>query len=130
MPLRRAGENPVYPGTFNPIMRHTMSSRLTNTAAMTAGGLANMLTDAETAIDSITAAARTLRATTTNLTTQRTYVSNLSDSLTTGVGSLVDANINEAATKLAALQVQQQLGAQALNISNSNTHLIRKLFEL
>ena len=97
-------------------------------SAATAGDLANMLTDVETAISIITTAASTLGATTTNLTTQQTYISNLSDSLTTGVGALVDANMNEAATKLAALQVQQQLGVQALSISNSNTQLILQLF--
>jgi flagellin len=37
--------------------------------------------------------------------------------------------MNEAATKLAALQVQQQLGVQALGIANSNTQLILSLFE-
>jgi flagellin len=89
-----------------------------------------MQTDVETAIGSSTPAASTLGATTTNLTTQRTSVSNPSDSLTTGVASLVDANMNEAATKLAALQVQQQLGAQALSISDSNIQLILKLIEL
>jgi flagellin len=102
--------------------------------ALTAGTLpttiAAMLTDVQTAISSMTTAASVLGSTTTNLTTQQNYVSNLSDSLTTGVGSLVDANMNEAATKLAALQVQQQLGVQALSISNSNTQLILKLFGL
>jgi flagellin len=97
-------------------------------SAATAGDLANMLKDVETAISSLTTAASTLGATTVNITTQQNYVSNLTDSLTTGVGSLVDANMNEAATKLAALQVQQQLGIQALSISNSNTQLILKLF--
>jgi flagellin-like hook-associated protein FlgL len=92
--------------------------------------IANALTDVATAIGSITTAASTLDATTTNLPTQRTYVSNLSDSLTTGVGALVGANMNEAATKLAAPKVEQQLDAQALSISNSNTKLILKLFEL
>jgi hypothetical protein len=53
-----------------------------------------------------------------------------SDSLTTGVASLLDANMNEAATKLAALQVQQQLGVQALSISNSNARVILKLIEI
>lgn len=96
--------------------------------AATAGDLANMLLDVEAAISSLTTAASTLGATTTNLTTQQTFVSNLSDSLTTGVGALVDANMNEAATKLAALQVQQQLGVQALSISNSNAQLILQLF--
>jgi flagellin len=107
----------------------TSASILTlNITAATAGDLKNMLTDVETAISSITTASSILGSTTTNLTTQQNYVSNLSDSLTTGVGSLVDADMNEAATKLAALQVQQQLGIQALSISNSNTQLILKLF--
>jgi flagellin len=110
---------------------YTAASILTlNITAATAGDLSNMLKDVETAISSITTAASVLGTTTTNLTTQQNYVSNLSDSLTTGVGSLVDANMNEAATKLAALQVQQQLGVQALSISNSNTQLILKLFGL
>ncbi|MGH6934611.1 MAG: hypothetical protein ACRED2_00250 [Methylocella sp.] len=74
--------------------------------------------------------ASALRATMTNLATQRTYLSNLSDSLTTGLGSLVDANMNEAAIKLAGLQVRQPLGERALSISNSDTRLILKLFEL
>jgi len=97
-------------------------------SAATAGDLANMLTDVETAISSLTTAASQLGATTTNLTTQQTFISNLSDSLTTGVGALVDADMNEAATKLAALQVQQQLGVQALSISNANAQLILQLF--
>jgi flagellin len=110
---------------------YTAASILTlNITAATSGDLANMLTDVQTAISSITSAASTLGSMTTNLTTQQNYISNLSDSLTTGVGSLVDANMNEAATRLAALQVQQQLGVQALSISNSNTQLILKLFGL
>jgi flagellin len=99
-----------------------------NIVGATAGQIANMLTDVDTALSSITTAAGILGSTTTNLTAQQNFVSNLSDSLTTGVGSLVDANMNEAATKLAALQVQQQLGVQALGIANSNTQLILKLF--
>lgn len=108
----------------------TTASILTlDVSTATAGDVANMLKDVETAISSITTAASQLGATTTNLMTQQTYISNLSDSLTNGVGSLVDANMNEAATKLAALQVQQQLGIQALSISNSNSQLILKLFQ-
>jgi flagellin len=110
---------------------YTSASILTlNITAATSGDLANMLKDTEVAIGKITNAASVLGAMTTNLTTQQNYVSNLSNSLTTGVGALVDANMNEAATKLAALQVQQQLGVQALGIANSNTQLILKLFGL
>ena len=93
------------------------------------GDLANTLTDVETAIGSIATAASTRGEITTNLTTERTYVSNLSDSLTTGVGSLVDASMNEAATKLAAVQVEQHLGARVPRLSDTSTQLILKLFE-
>jgi flagellin len=106
----------------------TASILTLDVSAATAGDIANMLTDIETAISALTTSASQLGATSTNLTTQQSFISNLSDSLTTGVGALVDADMNEAATKLAALQVQQQLGVQALSISNANAQLILQLF--
>jgi flagellin len=99
-----------------------------NVVGASAGGVANMLTDIETAITNMTAAASTVGADQNNVTAQQTFISNLTDSLTSSVGSLVDADMNEASTKISALQVQQQLGVQALSIANSNTQLILKLF--
>ena len=97
-----------------------------DTAGSTA--VANALADVETAITSITTAASNVGSAQTNVTDQQTFISNLSASLTEGVGSLVDADMNQASTEIAALQVQQQLGVQALSIANSNTDLILKLF--
>jgi len=91
--------------------------------------ITNLLKDVESAISNVTKAGSILGATQTNISVQSNFVSNLSDSLTAGVGALVDANMNEASTKLAALQVQQQLGIQALSIANSNTQLILRLFQ-
>ena len=108
---------------------YTSASILTlDVSSATVGDLGNMLKDVETALNSITSVASTLGATTTTISTQQTFISNLTDSLTTGVGSLVDADMNEASTKLAALQVQQQLGIQSLSIANQNTQMILKLF--
>jgi flagellin len=45
-----------------------------------------------------------------------------------GVSSLVDADMNSESTKLQALQVQQQLGIQALSIANSSSQNILSLF--
>jgi flagellin len=95
----------------------------------TAGDLANMLADVDVAISSITTGASNLGADSTNISTQQMFISNLSNSLTSGVGSLVDADMNAASTRLAALQVQQQLGIQSLSIANSNTQMILKLFQ-
>jgi flagellin len=56
------------------------------------------------------------------------FVSRLSDVLETGVGNLVDADLAKESARLQALQVKQQLGAQALSIANSAPQIILKLF--
>ena len=84
--------------------------------------------DLSTALAKVQTAAAKLGATQTNIDLQSTFVSSLSDSITTGVGSLVDADMNQASTRLNALQTQQQLGIQALSVSNQNSQIILKLF--
>jgi flagellin len=59
---------------------------------------------------------------------QSTFVSNLMDSMKTGIGALVDADMEEASARLQALQVQQQLGIQALSIANQQPQNILALF--
>jgi flagellin len=58
-----------------------------------------------------------------------TFVSQLSDQLTAGVGNLVDADLAKESARLQALQVQQQLGAQALSIANQAPQVILQLFK-
>lgn len=82
----------------------------------------------ETAINLLTGVASTLGSQNANLTAQGTFTQSLSNSLTSGVGSLVDADMNQASTRLNALQTQQQLGIQSLSIANSNSQMILKLF--
>lgn len=110
---------------------YTAASILTlNITSATSGDIANMMLDVQAAITTLTTAASTLGADQNNVSAQQNFVSNLTDSLTAGVGSLVDADMNEASTKISALQVQQQLGIQALSIANSNTQMILRLFGL
>lgn len=56
------------------------------------------------------------------------FISRLADVLETGVGNLVDADLAKESARLQALQVKQQLGAQALSIANSAPQIILKLF--
>lgn len=56
------------------------------------------------------------------------FVNKLSDVLTAGVGNLVDADLAKESARLQALQVQQQLGAQALSIANQAPQVILSLF--
>ena len=80
------------------------------------------------AITKVTAGAAQLGQYTTTVNNQITFTSSISDAITSGVGSLVDADMNVASTRLQALQTQQQLGIQALSMANQNSQLILKLF--
>lgn len=60
--------------------------------------------------------------------TQTDFISSLTDSLKSGIGTLVDADMEEASARLQALQVQQQLGVQALSIANQAPQQLLSLF--
>ena len=60
--------------------------------------------------------------------TQSEFVSKLSDSLKSGIGALVDADMEAASARLQALQTQQQLAVQALSIANQSPQTILSLF--
>ena len=60
--------------------------------------------------------------------TQADFVSNLTDSLKSGIGTLVDADMEEASARLQALQVQQQLATQSLSIANQAPQSLLSLF--
>ncbi|MGP6088728.1 flagellin N-terminal helical domain-containing protein [Antarctobacter jejuensis] len=60
--------------------------------------------------------------------TQADFVSSLTDALKSGIGTLVDADMEEASARLQALQVQQQLGVQALSIANQAPQSLLSLF--
>ncbi|WP_425040039.1 flagellin [Primorskyibacter sp. S187A] len=60
--------------------------------------------------------------------TQQSFVSGLTDALKSGIGTLVDADMEEASARLQALQVQQQLSVQALSIANQAPQSLLSLF--
>ncbi|CAM5462725.1 flagellin [Aquamicrobium terrae] len=82
----------------------------------------------EDALKQMADAASTLGAAKARVDMQKDFVSKLSDAIDRGVGQLVDADMNKESTRLQALQVQQQLGIQALSIANSNSQSILSLF--
>jgi flagellin len=78
----------------------------------------------QTAVDGAAA----LGAASSRLESQSSFVSKLTDSLTSGVGALVDADLEETSARLQALQVQQQLATQSLSIANQAPQAILSLF--
>ena len=90
--------------------------------------LEQMIGFVDDSIGSMTTAASNLGAIKQRTTMQSDFVGALMSAIDKGVGALVDADMNEESTRLQALQVQQQLGIQALSIANQNSQSILSLF--
>lgn len=100
----------------------TMTAITDATTASTAfGEIQAMLTVAITG-------ASTIGAKASRVSDQNDFVGKLSDALKTGIGALVDADMEAASARLQALQTQQQLGVQALSIANQAPQTILSLF--
>jgi flagellin len=91
--------------------------------------LDEMISTVDAAVSSMTDAATALGSAKSRIDIQKTFVSDLMDSVNNGISGLVDADMNQESTKLQALQVKQQLGIQALGIANSSSQSILKLFQ-
>ncbi|MGF0537378.1 flagellin [Agrobacterium sp. ES01] len=103
-------------------------SEVTLTSATNDEQVEGMVSAVDAMLEDMTDAAATLGATKTRIDMQNEFAADLSDVIDTGVGRLVDADMNEESTRLKALQTQQQLGIQALSIANSSSENILSLF--
>ena len=87
------------------------------------------LADVVKALDTANAQLAELGAQAKQVEKHNLFVSKLMDSLEVGIGNLVDADMAKESARLQALQVQQQLGAQALSIANQAPQIILSLFK-
>jgi flagellin len=87
-----------------------------------------MIATVETSLNNVNSALARLGSGSKKLSVQATFVQNLSDTLTTGIGNMVDADMATESAKLQSLQVKQQLGVQALSIANQSPQVILSLF--
>jgi len=91
-------------------------------------GAAAALATVETLINTAIDAAASFGSSEGRIASQATFISNLTDSLKSGIGAMVDANMEAASARLQALQVQQQLAVQSLSIANQAPQTILSLF--
>jgi flagellin len=103
-------------------------SALTDSAT-DAATLDAFITIVDAALTDVTTAASNLGAIKNRISMQQDFISTLMDSVTKGIGQLIDADMSQESTKLQALQVQQQLGVQSLSIANQNSQQILSLFK-
>lgn len=102
---------------------------LTNNSSLGTVTLAgNVVSAIQASLDNVNQALANLGSDLKKMEAHRTFVGKLEDSLTEGVGNLVDADLAKESARLQALQVKQQLGVQALSIANSEPQIILNLF--
>ena len=101
---------------------------LATLALTTQAGAAAALTAIDLALANVNSALASLGSQAKQIETHNNFVSKLADSLETGIGKLVDADLAKESARLQALQVQQQLGTQALSIANQAPQMILSLF--
>ena len=99
------------------------TSTISTTTAAT-----SVLSLVETSLANVDNALATLGTSSNALDTHLNFVSQLLDTLTTGIGNLVNADLAKESATLQALQTKQQLGIQALSIANSSSSALLSLF--
>ena len=112
-------------GTADAYGNSVYSLDITN---FTTGQIQSALSTIESALSAMTSAGAQLGSISTRIDLQEDFIGALSDSIDSGVGRLVDADMEEESSKLSALQTQQQLAIQSLSIANSSSQNILSLF--
>ena len=102
---------------------------LSSTAAITTRTMAQArLAQVNASIDNVSASLARLGTGSKALGTHLSFVGKLQDTIESGIGNLVDADLAKESARLQALQTKQQLGVQALSIANSSTSILLGLF--
>jgi flagellin len=103
---------------------------ITSTASIsTQSAASTMVSTVETSLTNVDSALAQLSSGAKKFSIQATFVQNLSNTLTSGIGNLVDADMATESAELTALQTKQQLGVQALSIANSAPEIVLSLFK-
>jgi flagellin len=107
----------------------TASGTLTKTSSISSAANAQaMVSTLETYQTGLKTKLSDLGAASRKIDAQSSFTSKLSDSIESGIGNLVDADLAKESAKLQALQVKQQLGVQALSIANQAPSTVTSLF--
>jgi flagellin len=83
----------------------------------------------QTSLTNVNSALAKLSSGAAKFSIQATFSQKLADTLNSGIGNLVDANMAQESARLQSLQVKQQLGIQALSIANQAPQTILSLFK-
>jgi len=106
----------------------TIVTLKTTSTVSTQAKASALITVIQTSLTNVNSALAKLSSGAAKFSIQATFTQKLSDTLTAGIGNLVDANMAQESAMLQSLQVKQQLGVQALSIANQAPQTILSLF--
>jgi flagellin len=114
--------------TFQSVDLQTIKTTLAQINVNTTGSLTTHLAAAEAQLSNAIDAATSLGIAEKSIDTQKEFLSKLTDTLDSGVGAMVDADMEEEAARSQSLKVQQQLATQSLSMANQAPQNILSLF--
>jgi flagellin len=110
----------------------TFTAALALTGAAGRSGIAALITATGTFIteqNTLGQGLNTVGSSINYVNNQVSYNNNKIDALSSGLGSLVDADLAKESAQLTALQIRQQLGTQALSLANQAPQALLSLFK-
>jgi flagellin len=108
----------------------TLTANIGTTATIgTVTTATNMIGFLNTAIANVSSALGKLGTGDKALASHTTFITNLQNTIDSGIGNLVDADLAKESANLQALQTKQQLGIQALSIANQSSSILLGLFK-
>jgi flagellin len=122
------GTRRITTGAQNMSLSGTIVTMKSTATISTQAKASSLVATIQTSLTNVNAALAKLSSGAAKFSIQGTFVQKLSDTLTTGIGNLVDANMAQESAMLQSLQVKQQLGVQALSIANQAPQTILSLF--
>ena len=114
--------------SFNSVDLQAIQTAMAAIDLTTSADLEADLATAEGELQNAISAATSMGVTENTLEGQMQFLDSLTDTLDSGIGSMVDADMEEEAARLQAYQVQQQLATQSLAIANQAPQNILSLF--
>ena len=123
------GTRRITTGAENMSLSGSIVTMSTGASISTQAGASVMVSIIQASLTNVDSALAKLSAGSKKFSIQLDFAQKLSDSLTGGIGHLVDADMATESAMLQSLQVKQQLGVQALAIANQAPQTILSLFK-
>jgi len=123
------GSRRITAGAQNMNLSGSIVTLSTGASISTQTMASTMVAAIQSSLTNVNAALAKLSAGSKKFSVQLSFAEKLSDTLTGGIGNLVDADMAKESALLQSLQVKQQLGVQALSIANQSPQYLLSLFK-